>query len=372
MTFKVKFPVSLSQVSGGIDTFGSTSDVYLSYDCFISNSQYIGFAPSVNIFKIVLTGLVPIALFLVYLLIWTVLYFAFRRWFSNFKRNLSISAICIIYMLHPTITKNWFRIFECTQVDANDKRMTLYMDYKCYSFDHVFWMLTAAVPIIAVWVVGAPCLALVILYQHRKDLDNGYIKSYMLVLYQGLKPNAFYWEFINTLRKSLILAVSVFMSTQSSNYQVLISVSILYCIYRLQLKLKPYKYDENNYLEQHAINSGAVTILWGIIFSQSSSYTLFNTLVFIFMIGVNSIFIVLWVFYFLLSLNLKHESMKKFLKIYAFTIMKSEFLNNYYDQHISAVEPENIKSNFIESKKHKRTIKKPHNTVKRSKLWIRC
>ena len=206
----------MSQISGGFDTFGSTSDTYLSYDWFISGLQYTGFAPSVDIFKIVLTGLVPVALFVVYLLIWTVLYFMFNKWFSNLKRNLAISGICIVYMLHPTITKSCLRIFECTQVDANDRRMTLYMDYKCYSFDHVFWMLTVAIPMLTIWVIGAPWLALVILYKNRKDLDHGSIKNYMLVLYQGLRPNVYYWEFVNTLRKSLVLAVSVFMSTQSA------------------------------------------------------------------------------------------------------------------------------------------------------------
>ena len=168
MTFKVKFPISMSQISGGADTFGSTSDTYLSYDWFISGIQYTGFAPSVDIFKIILTALVPIALFLVYLFIWTSLYFVLRKWCSNLKRNLAISGICIVYILHPSITKNCLRIFECTQVDANDMRMTLYMNYKCYSFDHVFWMLTAAVPMLVIWIIGAPFLALVILYKQQK------------------------------------------------------------------------------------------------------------------------------------------------------------------------------------------------------------
>ena len=368
MTFKVKFPISMSQISGSADTFGSTSDTYLSYDWFISGIQYTGFAPSVDIFKIVLTALVPIALFLVYLLIWTSLYFVLRKWCSNLKRNLAISGICIVYILHPSITKNCLRIFECTQVDANDMRMTLYMNYKCYSFDHVFWMITAAVPMLVIWIIGAPFLALVILYKHRKDLDNGYIKNYMLVLYQGLKPNAFYWEFVNTLRKSLVLTVSVFMSTQSSNYQVLISVIILYWIYKLQLKLSPYKYNENNYLEQHAINSGTLTIFWGLIFAQNNNYTLFTMLALVLLIIVNSVFIILWVFYFLLSLNLKYESMKKFLKIYAFIIMKSQFLKTYYNLHIDAVEkPENIKEVFSKSIKHKKAAKKLKNAVKSGK-----
>ena len=161
------------------------------------------------------------------------------------------------------------------------------------------------------------------------------------------------------------------MATQSLSSQVLISVVILYCIYRLQLRLKPYKYEENNYLEQHAINAGTLTILWGLIFIQNNNYALFNTLALVFMISVNSAFILLWVFYFLLSLNLKYESTKKFLKIYAFIIMKSEFLNNYLSrQNDSDVEHENMKNVFSKSIKHKKSIKKPKNAVKRSALSL--
>ena len=80
-------------------------------------------------------------------------------------------------MLHPTITESWLKIFECTLVDSNDKRMNQYMEYKWYSKEHLFWIGTVAIPILAFWVIGAPILALVILYRHRKNLEEGYIKQ---------------------------------------------------------------------------------------------------------------------------------------------------------------------------------------------------
>ena len=230
MSFRAKFPVSLTQLFGPINMFGSTSDTYLSYDWFISNIQVTLFTPSVQLFKIVLTGLMPICLFAIYLAIWGLLYYVMNKWFSSIKRNLIISIISIIFVLHPTITKSWLQIFECTLVDANDKRMNLYMEYKWYSKEHLFWIGTVAIPILVVWVIGAPVLALVILYKHRKNHDEGYIKDYMLMLYQGLKPNAFYWEFVNTLRKGLVLWCSVFLSTESPIYQILWSVVILIII----------------------------------------------------------------------------------------------------------------------------------------------
>ena len=367
MTFKVKFPVSLTQLFGPINLFGSTSDTYLSYDWFISGIQVTAFTPSVQLFKIVLTGFMPIGLFVLYLAIWGCLYFAMNKWFSSIKRNLIISAICIIFMFHPTIMKSCLQIFECTLVNENDKRMDLYMDYKWYSKEHFFWIGTVAIPILAVWVIGAPVLALLILFRHRKHLEQGYIKDYMLILYQGLKPNAFYWEFVNTLRKGLILWWSVFLSTESPIYQTLCSVIILIIIMRLQQFIKPYKNSINNDMEQNAVNAGIVTLFCGIVFSQTqANYDIFNTIALSFLIIVNSIFIIEWVFFLLLSLNFKHEKFRALLKIYAFIILKKKFLENYRTQESTStvMQPSSSKP------EHKSIVKKVNIKNKNKKYKV--
>ena len=97
MTFKAKFPVSLTQLFGPINMFGSTSDTYLSYDWFISGIQVSMFTPSPQLFKILLNGVLPLILFVVYFWIWLFLYFTLKNWFSNIKRNLIISIICIVF-----------------------------------------------------------------------------------------------------------------------------------------------------------------------------------------------------------------------------------------------------------------------------------
>jgi len=83
--------------------------------------------------------------------------------------------------------------------------MLLNMNFACYSSDHIFWIAIVAIPTIIIWVVGCPLLAFYILFRNRKYLEEEHVKSYMLVLYQGLKPEVFYWEFVNTIRKALIL-----------------------------------------------------------------------------------------------------------------------------------------------------------------------
>ena len=47
------------------------------------------------------------------------------------------------------------------------------------------------------------------------------------MLYQGLKDKVFYWELINTIRKSLMVAINVFMSTVPLVYTAVTAVLAL-------------------------------------------------------------------------------------------------------------------------------------------------
>ena len=76
---------------------------------------------------------------------------------------------------------------------------------KCYSGEHFKWCAISGIPILLVWGIGAPVLALVILFKYKNSLNTWNVQKYLLVLYQGLKSERFYWELINTTRKTLLL-----------------------------------------------------------------------------------------------------------------------------------------------------------------------
>jgi len=132
--------------------------------------------------------------------------------------------VCIVFLFHPTMTLESLNVFKCNQVDEGDYRMTKHMDYECYSYEHLTWAVMVGLPILVVWVVGLPLIVLAILIKHRHNLEDWKIKKYFLVLYQGLKPDKFYWEFFNTLRKFVILSATVFMSSESINLSIFVVV----------------------------------------------------------------------------------------------------------------------------------------------------
>lgn len=196
------------------------------------------------------------------------------------------------------------------------------------------WAAFVGVPIIVVWVIGMPLIALIILIKNRKKLDEEYMKKYLLIIYQGLKPEKFYWEFVNTFRKILVLLIVVFMSSYPAIYQILVSISkfllhnhslvVIVMLLRLQYKLNPYKSDDNNNIELMSLKAALITIASGLIFVQENQVGWFQLMIVIVLFFANGYFLVNWIYLFVGSLNLKNKRVKEFLKIVSVLICKKE------------------------------------------------
>ena len=168
-------------------------------------------------------------------------------------------------------------------------------------------MFLISFPILVIWVFGLPIAAFVLLLKYRDLPDTSKIKQYFLILYQGLKPERFYWEFINTLRKVLILSSYVL----SSDLKILFSLTILIISGRLQTSLKPFKKDENNNCELLAITAGTITTLSGLVYSQDESVSHLNLAFMIIIVVINSLFLLDWVYLMSKNLESKITSFKK-------------------------------------------------------------
>ena len=122
-----------------------------------------------------------------------------------------------------------------------------------------------------IWGIGIPAAGLTLLIKFKQRLETWEVERYLLMLYQGLNKNRFYWEFVNTVRKSLLLSISVFMSTSSIFYRVLVATIIMIIMKDIQDRLKPYKLAINNRLELSEITTGSVTIFTSIVFDNNEN-----------------------------------------------------------------------------------------------------
>ena len=71
LAFDANFPDTINDVFEPANMIGSSSESFVSVDCFIQDNEMSGFAPNATIFKIFLISILPINLIILYSLVWT-------------------------------------------------------------------------------------------------------------------------------------------------------------------------------------------------------------------------------------------------------------------------------------------------------------
>jgi len=106
------YPSFLTEVLGPVRRLGGSVEAFLSFDCLIKDHQFKSFFGSIEIFKFFLLGMLPLILFGIVSLIWTIVYIFNKKWVKNFKRNLIISFISIVFLMHPKLTESSINAFR--------------------------------------------------------------------------------------------------------------------------------------------------------------------------------------------------------------------------------------------------------------------
>jgi len=112
MSMSLSYPSTLTSVFGPITRLGGSSDTFLSFDCFATDYDIKGPFESNSILKLFLLAFLPLILFGIVTLIWLLTYIVNKKYVKTMKRNLAISAISIILLLHPKLTEQSINTFR--------------------------------------------------------------------------------------------------------------------------------------------------------------------------------------------------------------------------------------------------------------------
>ncbi|CAI2373860.1 unnamed protein product [Moneuplotes crassus] len=308
LSFSTKYPSSLSDILVPAETVGSSSEAFLSFDCFVMDSEIKGPFPSSIFFKIFLLIWLPLIIFLFVALIWVLIYYIKPKWVPNLTRNLVISFVSIVFLLHPKFAQESMNLFRCVKIDEGIMKARIDTDIDCYSSEHGKWIAILGLPILVIWVTAMPLFALIVMYKKtRVGEESNVVRQYFLILYQGLRLKHFYWEFVNSLRKVCIL-ISFTLPTSA---QIMFALGVLLITWRLQDFLEPYKLRQNNEIEIFGINISIITLCCGLIFNQEKTLASLNNILLIIMVIFNILFIIKWLYLLFLTLGTKHAFFRK-------------------------------------------------------------
>jgi hypothetical protein len=147
-------------------------------------------------------------------------------------------------------------------------RVEMDIETPCWSPSHTKWVFGLGIPMLIIYVAGFPISIIVILFKYKNKLADPKVLTYFLLLYQGLKHERFYWEIVNTFRKTSLLTMHVFITDDFKIIKALLGSFVLFTCSIIQIRLKPYKIDVVTVLEHREMISSILTLYGGLIFVQ--------------------------------------------------------------------------------------------------------
>ncbi|KAH9116364.1 hypothetical protein AeMF1_009695 [Aphanomyces euteiches] len=117
-------------------------------------------------------------------------------------------------------------------------------------------------------ILGLPVVALYVLHQRRKKLDEFGTKLRLGFLYMGFKPEYFYWEIWITQRKVIVSFISVFLKSAGTGPEALAATVLVFIAYHLQMVCQPFENQIINELEQMSLLTSLFTLFGGLFLYQ--------------------------------------------------------------------------------------------------------
>lgn len=289
--FDFKWPSYVLQMLKIQESVGNVSEQIFSFDCFITSSR--ADEGELTYLRVVIVSCLPL-LVLAGAIVWWSLVSWVRRSTTYLKHHLVNSIVVLFFLVHPSIVKVMFDIFNCKELDNGKSWLSSNLTISCWDEQHRRYAMGVALPGILVWGVAVPLLALLRLCIKRRTLDMLETRIHFGFLYNGYRTQRFYWEFIILYRKIIIITIAVFVLNISVAIQALCAMLVLVLAVVFQMREAPYINAVLNKLEHRAIVVAAVTVYCGMWFMTGDIGELSKVVMLVVIVAANVYFLLLW------------------------------------------------------------------------------
>lgn len=272
-SFEFEFPKVVDRMLSVQETSTSVGTSLLSVDCFLSENKERGSDESTSAFyvKSFVWMAVPVVLVLGSALVYGPLALWRRRsgradWWHRTKLDFTTGVVIILFLVHPSVTEQAFRMLSCKRIGENDDDLFLSQDLslRCWNTDHARWVGFVAVPMIVFWVVGIPAAGLMALHRNRHRMAGDDTQRRYGFLYKGYETSYYFWEVPVMLRKLFLVGIAVFFAN-SSQVQAIMAVLLITASLMGQVYARPFEDDLMDWAEFLSLLTSFVTF-WGGLF----------------------------------------------------------------------------------------------------------
>lgn len=213
------------------------------------------------------------------------------------NRNIFAFIVIILYVYNTNTLIKAISLFSCRELESGETWLNDDLDVRCWQDHHTFYLYRFGLPTFIITIILVPLCYLIFLLTLKRKQKFTQLLLYWGLVTNGLKENYIFWDFIQHLKKFLLLILNSLLIQESLLFRALVSSFIIIIFNELLEKIKPWKSQKLQRLEYWSNITVLSTIYAGIFFSVGQSQGVFSILaviVTIFIIVENVFFLFLW------------------------------------------------------------------------------
>ena len=284
--FEIEWPNLYNQMSDFLGIMNSMDQAMGYSDCLRDNLG-MGLGYNATKMKITFTIFLYVLLFIGVTFFWVIWKIYKKR--KSIRNFIILSFVALFKIIMHPVMKFLSVPFNCSQIG---EKTYLNIDpmIECQSSDHFDIMIIIIIFGAIIFVIPNVFLFLE-LFINRKQLSSKMIRTRYLLFYLGYKKKFFFWEFVNVLKKCILIIITLKYNARPIE-GLLLSIMALFVFTVLTMWVKPYKLKEMNYLEIYQHISGLFTFYGSLLYLNQNQGV---QLLLIILIGLlNLSFIFLW------------------------------------------------------------------------------
>ncbi|KAL4455653.1 hypothetical protein ABPG73_014903 [Tetrahymena malaccensis] len=219
---------------------------------------------------------------------------------NSYSSRYNITSLIYTYLFFfPSIVTFIAKATNCRQIgDERYTQIDLTLDCRQYD-EHGKFIYYAILPFAFIFVIIFPFALLLKIKQQKQNSSKKFQQSKYKFLFEDYREKIYFWDIIRLSVKSLIMITAILLQDY-----ILINActnsSVLIAYYSLQMKLKPYKNQNHNYLESQSILISILTINLCLLYQEIILiYNIIGQIISLVIYAVNSYFalkLILYIF----------------------------------------------------------------------------
>lgn len=213
---------------------------------------------------------------------------------KEFIKKMRTIGIIVAFFFQPQIVKESLQMFYCVRLGpSTNEQQFLAVDpqIECWNDQHFFWAFMVALPSFLLWGILMP----IFLYkgiQRRKKKSSIYaVLARFSFIVGAYKEEMFFWEFIITIRKILLIMILVFLNVIHKNGQIQLTFIILVISLMYHQMRNPFKDPRLNRLEFFSLLTSASMSASGLYFASEDPDNQFGVIIAMFSIACMGMFL---------------------------------------------------------------------------------